>query len=142
MLGIIALAIFFKVLNWLGGRGTKPDSLAVRGVLKKDTWASVYMQGGKTFERVRFIGFTNTVNIKTHLPYDLNGMVILEDSEGKRYPVRAKAIHMIVIAPPASEVKRYSLTHNRGLPKTTNTKVCRSRAMTPQRNLSCGSGGL
>lgn len=103
MLGVIALAIFFKVLNWLGGRGAKPESLAVRGVLKKDTWATVYMQGGKTFERVRFIGFTNTENMKTHLPYDLNGMVILEDSEGNRYLVRAKAIRMIVIAPPASE---------------------------------------
>lgn len=103
VLGISALAIFFKLLNWLGGRGAKPDSLAVRGVLKKDTWATVHMQGGKTFERVRFIGFTNTEDTKTRLPYDLNGMVILEDSERKRYLVRAKAIHMIVITPPASE---------------------------------------
>ena len=57
------------------------------------------MSGEETFERVRFIGFTNTESLKTHLPYDLNGMVILEDQEGRRFLVRAKAIRMIVIAP-------------------------------------------
>lgn len=103
VLAIMALAIFFKLLSRLGQRGAKPESLAVRGVLKNNTWASVHMQGGKTFERVRFIGFTNAENIKTHLPYDLNGMVILEDAEGSRYLVRAKAVQMIVIAHPASE---------------------------------------
>lgn len=100
-LGIIALAIFFSVLSWLGGRGAKPETMAVRGILKKDTWATVHMSGAETFERVRFIGFTNTESMKTRLPYDLNGMVILEDPEGKRYIVRAKAIRMIVIAPAA-----------------------------------------
>src|SRR4051812_11855946 len=82
-LGIMALAVFFNALSWLGSRGGKPDTLAVRGVLKKDTWATVYMSGAETFAQVRFIGFTNTESIKTHLPYDLNGMVILEDREGK-----------------------------------------------------------
>ena len=77
--------------------------MAVRGVLKKDTWVTVHMTGAETFERVRFIGFTNTESFKTHLPYDLNGMVILEDSEGRRYLVRAKAIRMIVIAPAAAQ---------------------------------------
>ena len=61
--------------------------MAVRGVLKKDTWATVHMQGGKTFERVRFIGFTSTEGIKTHLPYELIGMVILEDPEERRFLV-------------------------------------------------------
>ena len=99
VLGIIVLAVFFKVLSWLVSQGTKPETMAVRGVLKKDTWATVHMQGEKAFERVRFIGFTNTDSIKTHLPYDLHGMVILEDQDGTRFLVRAKAIRMIVIAP-------------------------------------------
>lgn len=101
VLGIIALAVFFTVLNRLSSSGSKPETMAVRGVLKKDTWATVHMSGAETFERVRFIGFTNTESIKTHLPYDLNGMVILEDQEGRRFLVRAKAIRMIVIAPAA-----------------------------------------
>lgn len=101
VLGIVALAAFFTALNWLSG-GAKPEAMAVRGVLKRDTWATVHTQGGETFERVRFVGFTNTESVKTHLPYDLNGMVILEDAEGKRFLIRAKAIRMIVIpAPPA-----------------------------------------
>jgi hypothetical protein len=35
--------------------------------------------------------------MKTHLPFDLNGMVILEDEEKTRYLVRAKDIKMIVV---------------------------------------------
>lgn len=99
VLGIIALAMFFTALNWLSRSGAKPESMAVRGVLKNDTWVTVHTQTGETFERVRFIGFTNTESLKNHLPYDLNGMVILEDPEKKRVLVRAKAIRMIVIAP-------------------------------------------
>ncbi|QEL14371.1 hypothetical protein [Limnoglobus roseus] len=99
VLGIIALAVFFTVLNWLNTRGGKPETIAVRGVLKKDTWATVHMQGGETFERVRFVGFTSTESFKTLLPMDLSGMVILEDAEGRRFLVRAKSIRMISIAP-------------------------------------------
>ena len=99
VLGIMALALFFTALSWLGHRGAKPETMAVRGVLKKDTWATVYLSGAEKFDRVRFIGFTNTESIKTHLPYDLNGMVILEDEEKRRFLIRAKAIRMIVIDP-------------------------------------------
>lgn len=100
-LGIMALALFFTALSWLGSRvrGAKPESLAVRGVLKKGTWATVHMTGAETFEQVRLLGFTDSQSVKGHIPWDLNGMVILEDREGKRLLVRAKAIRMIVIAP-------------------------------------------
>lgn len=97
VVGIMALAIFFSVLSRLNNAGAKPETMSVRGVLKKDTWAKVYMSGAETFERVRFIGFTNTESMKTHLPYELNGMVILEDEKGNRFLVRAKAIRMIVV---------------------------------------------
>lgn len=103
VLGIIALAVFFSVMNWLNTRGAEPETMAVRGVLQKDTWASVHMQGGETFERVRFIGFTSDESIKRLLPLDLTGMVILEDPDGRRFLVRAKAIRMIVIAPPDND---------------------------------------
>ncbi|HEV7998374.1 MAG TPA: hypothetical protein VGP63_00755 [Planctomycetaceae bacterium] len=99
VLGVIALAVFFAVLRRMDNRGAKPETIAVRGVLKKDTWATVHMTGAEVFERVRFIGFTSTESIKTHIPGELGGMVILEDPEGKRFLVRAKAIRMIVIAP-------------------------------------------
>ena len=99
VLGIIVLAIFFTALRWLRSAGAKPETMAVRGVLKKDTWVTVHMSGAERFERVRFLGFTNTESMKTRIPYDLNGMVILEDPDGRKFLVRAKAIRMIVIAP-------------------------------------------
>ena len=99
VLGIMALAIFFTVMGRINSGGAKPETMAVRGILKKDTWATVHMSGAETFERVRFIGFTNTESIKTNLPYELNGMVILEDEHGTRFLVRAKNIRMIVVVP-------------------------------------------
>lgn len=104
-LGIMALGVFFSVLGRINSAGAKPETMSVRGVLKKDTWATVHMSGSETFERVRFIGFTNTESMKTHLPYELNGMVILEDEEGRRFLVRAKAIRMIVVEPEAKPSK-------------------------------------
>ena len=98
-LGIMALALFFKLLARVSSNSTKPDTIAVRGILKKDTWATVHMAGSEKFDRVRFVGFTNTDSMKTHLPYELNGMVILEDETKRQYMVRAKSIRMIVIDP-------------------------------------------
>jgi hypothetical protein len=101
-LGVMALAIFFTILSRINDSGTKPDTIAVRGILKKDTWATVHMSGAETFDRVRFIGFTNSDSFKTHLPFALNGMVILEDERKCRFLVRAKAIRMIVVQPQTS----------------------------------------
>ena len=98
-LGIMALAIFFTILSRITSGGAKPDTMAVRGVLKKDTWTTVHMTGSEVFDRVRFVGFTNTESLKTRLPYELNGMVILEDPDQRRYLVKAKGIRMIEIAP-------------------------------------------
>jgi hypothetical protein len=103
VLGVMALAVFFTLLGRIANAGAKPETMSVRGVLKKDTWAKVYMSGDETFDRVRFVGFTNTENIKNHLPYELNGMVILEDERKCRYLVRAKAIRMIVVEPEGEE---------------------------------------
>jgi hypothetical protein len=43
----------------LSGAGAKPETIAVRGILKKDTIATVHLAGGDIFERVRFIGLRN-----------------------------------------------------------------------------------
>lgn len=101
---IIVLTLFFRGLSWVSGEGSRPDTIAVRGFLKKDTLATVHLAGGKTFERVRFIGFTNVQTSKSHLPFELNGMVILEDEQKQRYLVRAKNIQLIVVAPDVDSV--------------------------------------
>jgi hypothetical protein len=99
VIGIMVLVVFFTALSHIARAVGKTDTMSVRGILKKDTWAKVYMSGSETFERVRFIGFTDTESMKAHLPYELNGMVILEDERGCRFLVRAKAIRMIVVEP-------------------------------------------
>lgn len=99
---VILLTLFYRGMSWITG-GEKPDTIAVRGVLKKNTLATVHVAGRKPFERVRFIGFTNSQTMKTHLPWELNGMVILEDETKTRFLVRAKDIKMIIV-PPGGEV--------------------------------------
>lgn len=96
---IVVLTLFYRGWEWLFGAGSKPDTMAVRGVLKRNTWAAVHLAGGETFERVRFVGFTNSETLKTHLPFELNGMVILVDEQQTRFLVRAKNIKMIVVGP-------------------------------------------
>jgi hypothetical protein len=93
---IVVLTLFYKGLAWLTG-SAKPETVAVRGVLKKDTLATVHLAGHEPFERVRFIGFTNSQAMKTNLPFELNGMVILEDLNKTRYLVRSKDIKMIIV---------------------------------------------
>jgi hypothetical protein len=97
--GVVVLTLFYRGLAWLSADGEKPNTIALRGVLKRDTLATVHLAGGQKFERVRFVGFTNSEALKTHLPFELNGMVILEDEQKLMYLVRARNIQMIVIAP-------------------------------------------
>lgn len=95
---IVFLTLFFRGISWMSG-GAKPDTIAVRGILKKSTLATVHVAGSQPFERVRFLGFTSSQGMKTQLPWELNGMVILEDQSKTRFFVRAKDIRMIVVPP-------------------------------------------
>jgi hypothetical protein len=95
------LTLFYRGLSRISGAGSRPDQIGVRGVLTKDTVATVQMAGGTTYERVRIVGFTKVETCKGHLPFELNGMVILEDQQGQRYLVRAKNIQLITIGPDA-----------------------------------------
>lgn len=97
--GVVVLTLFYRGLSWISGAGSKPETIAIRGVLKRDTLATIHLAGGKVFERTRFIGFMNSEMMKTNYPFELNGMVILEDEQKQRYLVRARNIQMIVIAP-------------------------------------------
>lgn len=93
---VVLLTLFYRGLSWLTG-GKKPDTIDVRGVLKNDTLATVHVAGHKPFERVRFIGFTNSQTMNTRLPWELDGMVILEDETKTRFLVRARDIKMIMV---------------------------------------------
>ncbi|MEM8783250.1 MAG: hypothetical protein AAGE65_10410 [Planctomycetota bacterium] len=96
--GIIALAIFFKLLNKTASSSDSPTRIAFKGVLDDETLATVHVTGGKTFEDVRLIGFTDSSSVKGPFPYELNGMVILEHRDGRRTMIQAKSIRMIEVA--------------------------------------------
>ncbi len=98
---VVFLTLFFKTVSWVSSKGAKPEIFAVRGVIGKGVFVTVNMVGGQSFDRVRLVGFTSSQSIKAHLPYELNGMVILEDEGRERYLVRAKDIKMIVVPPDA-----------------------------------------
>jgi len=98
---VIVLTLFYRGLNWLSGTGSTAERLAVRGVLGRKTLVTVHCTGGEVYERVRLIGYTDSTSMLTHLPYQLNGMVILENDEKTRFLIRAEKIKLIVISPPA-----------------------------------------
>jgi len=101
---IVIVTLFVKTLSWLSREGAKPETMAVRGVIGKNIFVAVHMVGGHSFDRVQLIGFTSSQSIKAHLPYELNGMVILEDEGRQRYLVRARDIKMIVVPTDESSV--------------------------------------
>ena len=53
VLGIMALAVFFTLLSRIANAGAKPETISVRGVLKKNTWAKVHMAGDSSGSRTR-----------------------------------------------------------------------------------------
>lgn len=97
--------MFYRGLAWITG-AHKPSDIAVRGVLNKNTLATVHVAGHKPFERVRLIGFTNSQSVKSHLPWELTGMVIIEDESKTCFLVRMKDIKMIVVPSDAAPGSR------------------------------------
>jgi hypothetical protein len=90
------LTLFNRALAWISGSG-KTSTIAVQGVLQNDTLATVHVDGQEPLERVRLVGVTNTHSTDTHFPWELNGLVILEDESQTRFLVKAEDIKMIIV---------------------------------------------
>ena len=58
VLGIVILAVFFKLVSLLQAKMGAPAIIKMRGFLKDAAWINVHLTGGKLLERVRFVGFT------------------------------------------------------------------------------------
>ena len=104
-LGLMVVILFFKKVNLSDPpqQSTKPDSLTIQGLITPDTWLTVHTSDSRTFEHVRFVGCTNSETYKSAVPYDLTGLVILEDAEKQRFLVRSSLISMIVVKPEQPE---------------------------------------
>jgi hypothetical protein len=96
VLGIVILAVFFKVVGLLQAKMGAPANIKMKGFLKDAAWINVHLAGGKLLERVKFVGFTDQSSAKGgHIPYQLSNMVVLETAAGKRILIRSDAVKMI-----------------------------------------------
>ena len=85
VLAIIVLTLFFQFMGWIArGATAKSRNIAIKGILDQKTPATVHLMNGTTFENVRLIGFTDSSSVKGPFPYELMGMLILEDPDGRR----------------------------------------------------------
>ena len=93
-IGVMALAVFFSVLNGIQRRFAKTPFIKLKGVFNQSELLNVHINGGKTVSRVKFVGFTDPNSMKG-VPYQLNNMAVFEHTDGKRILVRADTIRMI-----------------------------------------------
>jgi hypothetical protein len=93
-IGIMVLAIFFKLLNAIQRRFSKTAIIKLKGIFTNSELLNVHLNGAKTVSHVRFVGFTDSNSMKG-IPYQLNNMVVFETTDGKRVLLRAETIRMI-----------------------------------------------
>lgn len=99
VLGIMSLGIFFTQLSRISRADAHVSALTLVGVLNKDDWVTVHMAYAAVFEHVRIVGYATSDSM---LPYELNGLMVLENAAGVRSIVRAKSVRMIVVEPPST----------------------------------------
>jgi len=93
-IGVMALAVFFSILNGIQRRFSKTSFIKLKGVFNQSELLSVHINGGKTISHVKFVGFTDPNSMKG-VPYQLNNMAVFEHPDGKRVLLRADTIRMI-----------------------------------------------
>lgn len=106
VIGIIALALFFYLASWLTSTATNRSSLntfSIDGLIQNDTLITVRLEGGETYSQVRMVGEINFDAARSYVPFELHGMIVLEDRQGAKIIVRAKSIQTIFIDAPAEE---------------------------------------
>ena len=100
VVGIMVLTLFFIVINRITRMlESTPSRIAFKGVLNESTLATVRLIDGKVIENVRLVGFTDATRGKGNIPYQFNGMVILEHTDGRRTLMQAKSIRTIEVGP-------------------------------------------
>jgi hypothetical protein len=93
--GIIVLALFFTGLNAFNRATRGFGVLKLKGFISDGRLINVYLNGGRSVLGVRFVGFTDRGAGKGGVPYQMSGMVVLENTTGGRILIRADAVRMI-----------------------------------------------
>jgi hypothetical protein len=94
-IGIIVLTAFFTAVGHFKSKTLGFDILKLKGFIKDGKLINVYLNGGKSVLRVRFVGFTGQSVGKGGVPYQLSNMVVLETVKGSRVLVRSDSVSMI-----------------------------------------------
>ena len=93
--GIVILALFFTVLSRFNGAARGFSVVKWKGFIKDGKLVNVHVDDGKSFERLRFIGFTDQTASGRGFSYQLAGMVVLETAAGARVFIKADSVRMI-----------------------------------------------
>jgi len=94
-LGIIILAIFFTGLGYIKNGFGGPKIIKMRNFVGNDVLVNVHLTGGKTLERMKWVGFTDGGSVKGHIPFQLTNMVVLENEQGLKTLLRSDSIKLI-----------------------------------------------
>tara|TARA_R100000027_G_C2248156_1_gene93737 strand:+ start:434 stop:817 length:384 start_codon:yes stop_codon:yes gene_type:complete len=108
-IGIMILAVFFTTLSAIKGKFRKPSILKVEGFLNETKKVNLYLNRGHVLRDVTFIGMVDQEQVKNNLPYQFIGMIIIEDSEGKRSMIKSETVRMIEEVDPVAAVNSKSL---------------------------------
>ena len=92
--GIIILALFFTILNFIKGTIRGVRILKLEGFIKEGKLVNIHLRNNKTVSGVRFVGFTDASG-KNAIPYQLSSMLLLETPNGKRVFLRTDHVNMI-----------------------------------------------
>lgn len=93
-IGIMALAVFFTLLNSVRRCFSKIAFIKVKGLFDVSKPLNVHLNSGKSISSVKFIGFTDPDSMKG-VPHQLNNMVVFENADGNRILLRPETIRMI-----------------------------------------------
>ena len=104
-IGIMALAIFFALLNSVRRRFLKTAIIKLKGLFDVSKPLNVYINSGKSISNVKFIGFTDPDSMKG-VPHQLNNMVVFENADGNRILLRPETIRMIEEINPNNTLQR------------------------------------
>ena len=94
-IGIMILATFFKIINAIGTRFPRVQTVRIKGFLTDTKLVDVHLTSGKIIKSVQFKGFTDYANAKSKIPYQLASMAVFETEDNRRILIRSDSIRVI-----------------------------------------------
>jgi hypothetical protein len=93
-IGIMVLAVFFKILGIIGSYFSNSKYIKIKKFLNKSGFVTVHLSSGKIITNLKFIGCADWSSLKDY-PYEMKNMVVFESVDGKRVLLRASAIRIM-----------------------------------------------